>query len=105
MSRSKRRPYDHVVSFNPSKQRASRNSSRRLIRRKSKRNVKDLMENPDIDIPYIGMSFKDGYDEWEFPSDGHQHYIKERKEFPDNPRWTEEGWEQLRNYRKKVMRK
>lgn len=75
MSRSTKRPYAHMVSFNPKYQRWIRNLSRKLIRRKSKRNVRALIDNPDL--PYVGTSFKDGIDEWCFASDGHQSYIPE----------------------------
>lgn len=75
MSRSRRKPYDNIVVFSHKAQRKMRNKSRRLIRHKSKRNVRALIADPDV--PYEGISFKDGYSEWVLPSDGHQKYIRE----------------------------
>lgn len=65
--------------------------------------MKELIDNPDL--PYEGVSFKDGYDEWCFPSDGHQKYVKDFREKPENPKLSEETWEWLKNYRRRLMRK
>jgi len=75
MSRSTKKPYAHMVGFKHKNQRRIRDLSRKLIRIKSKRNVRALIDNPDL--PYVGTSFKDGIDEWCFASDGHQSYIPE----------------------------
>ena len=103
MSRSVRKPYDNFVMFSPKAQKEMRNLSRRLIRHKSKRNVKALIQNPDL--PYEGVSFKDGYDEWSFPSDGHTKYIKAVGEVPSKPHITDEEWERHKAYRNSIMRK
>lgn len=103
MSRSYRKPYDNYVKHNNKAQKADRNRSRKLIRLKSKRNVKALMLDPDT--PYEGISFKDGYDEWCFPSDGHQRYVKVYGDAPCSSRWSEEDWDRLKKYRRKLMRK
>lgn len=77
--------------------------SRRLIRRKSKQNVRELMVDPDT--PYKGISFKDGFDEWQFPSEGIKKYRKAVGEVPPFPRITEEKWVEFRADREKLMRK
>lgn len=84
MSRSTKRPYLHLVGFKHKTQRAFRDLSRRLIRRKGKSAIKDCMGEHDLEnADYVyqeGTSFKDGFDEWCLPSDGHQVYAKGKKE-------------------------
>lgn len=104
MSRSRRKPYSNIVAFSHKAQRKMRNKSRRLIRLKSKKNVRALSLDPDT--PYEGISFKDGYNEWSLPSDGHQKYLeKVVGEYPSNPRMTMEEWKEYKAYRNKIMRK
>lgn len=102
MSRSTKKPYIHYTSFDPKTQRAFRNLSRRLIRRKGKLSVKACMSARDLedveDVYHKGTSFKDGYDEWALPSDGHQHYYNIKS-------WGSLTEEELREDRKKSMRK
>lgn len=103
MSRSYRKPYDAVTKYSNKTQKAFRNISRKLIRSKSKRNVKALVDNPDL--PYEGVSFKDGIDEWGFPSDGHQRYIPKVNDIPPKPWMTEKRWEDYKKYREQITRK
>lgn len=103
MSRSFRKPFDSVVCFSSKNEKSWRTMSRRLIRRKSKQNVKELITNPDA--PYVGTSFKDGYDEWIFPSEGIKKYAKAVGEVPPFPWLSEEKWEKYRLYRNSIMRK
>lgn len=104
MSRSTRKPFYNYVSFRNKSQKEIRKLSRRLIRRKSNRNVKALLH--DSELPYEGVSFKEGYDEWCFPSDGHQRYLKEELgEVPSKPHISAEEWERYRAYRNRIMRK
>ena len=80
MSNSIKKPYYHYVCFDHKAQRFLRDKSRRTIRRKSKIALRRCLTEPDIDsIDYIyqaGTSFKDGFDEWTLPSDGHQVYLR-----------------------------
>ena len=80
MSNSTRKPYYHYVCFDNKVQRFFRNKSRRTIRRKSKIALRRCLTDPDIesaDYVYLaGTSFKDGFDEWTLPSDGHQAYLR-----------------------------
>ena len=79
MSNSTRKPYYHYVCFGNKAQRFLRNKSRRTIRRKGKSALKRCLTEPVIksaDYVYLaGTSFKDGFDEWTLPSDGHQVYL------------------------------
>ena len=79
MSNSTKKPYYHYVCFDNKTQRFFRNKSRRTIRRKGKSALKRCLTEPDIEnADYVyraGTSFKDGLDEWTFPSDGHQVYL------------------------------
>lgn len=83
MSRSTKRPYLHYAGFKHKAQRAFRNLSRRLIRRKGKSAIKECMKEHDLEsADYVyreGTSFKDGFNEWALPSDGHQVYVKSEK--------------------------
>ena len=76
MSNSTKKPYHHYVIFDNKTQRFYRNKSRRTIRRKSRIALRRCLTDPDIesaDYVYLaGTSFKDGFDEWTLPSDGHQ---------------------------------
>lgn len=105
MSRSTKKPYIHYASFDPKTQRAFRNLSRRLIRRKGRQCIKDCMKVRDLedaeDIYHKGTSFKDGYDEYRLPSDGHQHYYRIYNTQPLGYLTKEE----LEEDRKKSMRK
>ena len=80
MSNSTKKPYHHYVCFDHKAQRFLRNKSRRTIRRKSKIALKCCLTEPDIEsADYVyraGTSFKDGFDEWTLPSDGHQVYLR-----------------------------
>ena len=80
MSNSTKKPYHHYVCFNNKTQRFYRNKSRRVIRRKKEIALKRCLTEPDIesaDYVYLaGASFKDGFDEWTLPSDGHQAYLR-----------------------------
>ena len=80
MSNSTRKPYRHYVCFDNKTQRFYRNKSRRTIRRKSKIALRRYLTDPDIEsADYVyraGTSFKDGFDEWTLPSDGHQVYLR-----------------------------
>lgn len=84
MSRSTKRPYLHFAGSKNKTQKAFRNLSRRLIRRKGKSAVKECMGEHDLEsvdyVYYEGTSVKDGFDEWTLPSDGHQVYVKGKKE-------------------------
>lgn len=84
MSRSTKRPYLHFAGFKNKTQKAFRNWSRRLIRRKGKSDVKNCILEHDLEsADYVyreGTSFKDGFNEWALPSDGHQVYVKGKKE-------------------------
>ena len=80
MSNSTKKPYYHYVCFDHKAQRFLRDKSRRTIRRKSKIALRRCLTEPDIenaDYVYLaGTSFKDGFDEWTLPSDGHQVYLR-----------------------------
>ena len=80
MSNSTRKPYRHYACFDNKTQRFYRNKSRRTIRRKSKIALRRYLTDSDIDdADYVyraGTSFKDGFDEWTLPSDGHQVYLR-----------------------------
>ena len=80
MSNSIKKPYHHYVCFDNKTQRFYRNKSRRTIRRKSKIALKCCLAELDIEsADYVyraGTSFKDGFDEWTLPSDGHQVYLR-----------------------------
>lgn len=80
VSNSTKKPYYHFVCFSPKTQRFFRNKSRRLIRRKGKRALKSCLTEQDLEgadyVYLVGTSFKDGYDEWTLPSDGHQVYLR-----------------------------
>ena len=80
MSNSIKKPYHHYVTFDNKAQRFFRNKSRRTIRRKSKIALRRCLTDPDIEsADYVyraGTSFKDGFDEWTLPSDGHQVYLR-----------------------------
>ena len=80
MSNSTKKPYYHHVCFDHKAQRFLRNKSRRTIRRKSKIALRRCLTDPDIEsADYVyraGTSFKDGFDEWTLPSDGHQVYLR-----------------------------
>lgn len=80
MSNSIKRPYHHYVCFDNKTQRFYRNKSRRTIRRKGKIALRCCLADPDIEnADYVyraGTSFKDGFDEWTLPSDGHQVYLR-----------------------------
>ena len=80
MSNSTKKPYYHYVCFDHKAQRFLRDKSRRTIRRKSKIALRRCLTEPDIDsVDYVyqaGTSFKDGFDEWTLPSDGHQVYLR-----------------------------
>ena len=80
MSNSTKKPYHHYVCFDNKTQRFYRNKSRRTIRRKSRIALRRCLTEPDIDsADYVyraGTSFKDGFDEWTLPSDGHQVYLR-----------------------------
>ena len=80
MSNSIKKPYHHYVCFYNKTQRFFRNKSRRTIRRKSRIALRRCLTDPDIenaDYVYLaGTSFKDGFDEWTLPSDGHQVYLR-----------------------------
>lgn len=80
MSNSIKKPYYHHVCFDHKAQRFLRDKSRRTIRRKSKIALRRCLTEPDIDsADYVyraGTSFKDGFDEWTLPSDGHQVYLR-----------------------------
>ena len=103
MSNSTRRPYYHYVCFDHKAQRFLRNKSRRTIRRKGKSALKRCLTEPDIesaDYVYLaGTSFKDGFDEWTLPSDGHQVYLsfsRRGRTIPD---------EEKEEIKKRTMRK
>ena len=80
MSNSTKKPYYHYVCFDHKAQRFLRDKSRRTIRRKSKIALRRCLTDPDIEsADYVyraGTSFKDGFDEWTLPSDGHQVYLR-----------------------------
>ena len=80
MSNSTKKPYHHYVTFDNKAQRFFRDKSRRTIRRKSKIALRRCLADPDIEsADYVyraGTSFKDGFDEWTLPSDGHQVYLR-----------------------------
>ena len=80
MSNSTKKPYHHYVCFDNKAQRFLRDKSRRTIRRKSKIALRRCLIDPDIEnADYVyraGTSFKDGFDEWTLPSDGHQVYLR-----------------------------
>lgn len=50
MARSRKKTYACAVKYKASELRKERNRSRKLICRKSKRNVKDLMWDPDTPL-------------------------------------------------------
>ena len=80
MSNSTKKPYYHYVCFDHKAQRFLRDKSRRTIRRKRKIALRRCLTEPDIDsadyVYQAGTSFKDGFDEWTLPSDGHQVYLR-----------------------------
>ena len=80
MSNSAKKPYYHYVCFDHKAQRFLRDKSRRTIRRKRKIALRRCLTEPDIDsadyVYQAGTSFKDGFDEWTLPSDGHQVYLR-----------------------------
>ena len=80
MSNSTKKPYHHYVTFDNKAQRFFRDKSRRTIRRKSKIALRRCLADLDIEsADYVyraGTSFKDGFDEWTLPSDGHQVYLR-----------------------------
>ena len=80
MSNSTKKPYYHYVCFDHKAQRFLRDKSRRTIRRKRKIALRCCLAEPDIDsadyVYQAGTSFKDGFDEWTLPSDGHQVYLR-----------------------------
>ena len=80
MSNSTKKPYYHYVCFDHKAQRFLRDKSRRTIRRKRKMALRRCLAEPDIhSADYIyraGTSFKDGFDEWTLPSDGHEVYLR-----------------------------
>ena len=80
MSNSTKKPYYHYVCFDNKAQRFLRDKSRRTIRRKRKIALRRCLAEPDIDsadyVYQAGTSFKDGFDEWTLPSDGHQVYLR-----------------------------
>ena len=80
MSNSIKKPYHHYVCFDNKTQRFFRNKSRRTIRRKSKIALRRCLTETDIEsadyVYQAGTSFKDGFDEWTLPSDGHQVYLR-----------------------------
>ena len=80
MSNSTKKPYHHYVCFDNKTQRFFRDKSRRTIRRKSKIALRRCLTDLDIEsADYVyraGTSFKDGFDEWTLPSDGHQVYLR-----------------------------
>lgn len=80
MSNSIKKPYYHYASFDNKTQRFFRDKSRRTIRRKRKIALRRCLTEPDIDsadyVYQAGTSFKDGFDEWTLPSDGHQVYLR-----------------------------
>ena len=80
MSNSIKKPYHHYVCFDNKTQRFFRNKSRRTIRRKSRIALRRCLTDPDIEsadyVYQAGTSFKDGFDEWTLPSDGHQVYLR-----------------------------
>ena len=80
MSNSTKKPYYHYVCFDHKAQRFFRDKSRRTIRRKRKIALRRCLTEPDIDsadyVYQAGTSFKDGFDEWTLPSDGHQVYLR-----------------------------
>ena len=80
MSNSTKKPYYHYVCFDHKAQRFFRDKSRRTIRRKRKIALRRCLAEPDIDsadyVYQAGTSFKDGFDEWTLPSDGHQVYLR-----------------------------
>ena len=80
MSNSTKKPYHHYVTFDNKAQRFFRDKSRRTIRRKNKIALRRCLADPDIEsADYVyraGTSFKDGFDEWTLPSDGHQVYLR-----------------------------
>ena len=80
MSNSIKKPYYHYVCFDHKAQRFLRDKSRRTIRRKSKIALRRCLTDPDIEsadyVYQAGTSFKDGFDEWTLPSDGHQVYLR-----------------------------
>ena len=83
MSNSIKKPYHHYVCFDNKTQRFFRNKSRRTIRRKGKIALRCCLTELDTEsIDYVyrdGTSFKDGFDEWTLPSDGHQVYLRFRR--------------------------
>lgn len=103
MSNSTKKPYYHFVCFDPKNQKFFRNKSRRLIRRKGKLALKLCLTEHDIEnadyVYHIGTSFKDGFDEWILPSDGHQVYFRFGRYRRDS---SEEDMEE---FRKKITRK
>ena len=103
MSNSIKKPYHHYVCFDNKTQRFYRNKSRRTIRRKGKIALRCCLAELDIEsADYVyrdGTSFKDGFDEWTLPSDGHQVYLRFRRygrAIPD---------EEKEEIRKRAMRK
>ena len=80
MSNSTKKPYYHYVCFDHKAQRFLRDKSRRTIRRKRKIALRRCLAEPAIDSAdyacQAGTSFKDGFDEWTLPSDGHQVYLR-----------------------------
>ena len=80
MSNSTKKPDYHYVCFDHKAQRFLRDKSRRTIRRKRKIALRRCLTEPDIDsadyVYQAGTSFKDGFDEWTLPSDGHQVYLR-----------------------------
>ena len=103
MSNSTRKPYYHYVCFDNKVQRFFRNKSRRTIRRKSKIALRRCLTEVDIeDADYVyraGTSFKDGFDEWTLPSDGHQVYLS----FSRRRRYMSD--EEIEEFKKRLMRK
>ena len=103
MSNSTKKPYHHYVCFDNKAQRFLRDKSRRTIRRKRKIALRRCLAEPDIDsadyVYQAGTSFKDGFDEWTLPSDGHQVYLsfnRRGRTIPD---------EEKEEIKKRTMRK
>ena len=103
MSNSTKKPYYHYVCFDNKAQRFFRDKSRRTIRRKGKSALQCCLTEVDIeDADYVyraGTSFKDGFDEWTLPSDGHQVYLS----FSRRRRYMSD--EEIEKFKKRIMRK
>ena len=80
MSNSTKKPYYHYVCFDHEGRRFFGDKSRGTIGRRSKIALRRCLTDPDIEsADYVyraGTSFKDGFDEWTLPSDGHQVYLR-----------------------------